>query len=98
MDILQLAATLQNFLFPLLFSVTPYFVAHKTPGSGLSPQDESLSYDCAFRPRLPECSQATMQEEKLVVERHKTELFGLGELSIRYFLPSDQRVLYFAKI
>lgn len=84
--------------FPLLFSVTLCFVAQKTPGSGLSPQEESLSPDCGLRPMPSGCSEATTQEDRLVVEQHKAQVFESMELRLRYFRPSDHNVLYFAKI
>ena len=84
--------------FPLLFSVTLCFVAHETPGSGLSPQDESLPPDCGLRLMPSECSEATTQEDRLAVKQHKAQLFKSTELRLRYFLPSDHNVLYFAKI
>lgn len=62
--------------FPLLFSATLCFVAHKIPGSGLSPQDESLPLDCSLRPTPSGCSEATTQEVWLVVEQHKAQVLN----------------------
>lgn len=83
--------------FSLFFSVTLCFVAHKTQGSRLSPQDESLLPDCGLRPMTSGCSEATTQEVKLVGEQHKVQVFKSKELRLRYFLPSDHNTLYFAK-
>lgn len=68
--------------FPLLFSVTLCFVAHKTPGSGLSPQDESLPSGCGLRPMLLGCSEATTQEDRSAEEQHKAQVFKSTELRL----------------